>query len=229
MPACRRSSISRARRTSNRSTCCGRRRSACRKMALASRSDTISDVILPLRVVPQDAGKPVVLAAQARLRDLREALRAGRRRSPSSRLPTGHAGAGREVRARRVAARRTARLLPPRRVCRTRLALGEGTTLVIRSVRREDGPHAARRASTSRRRRHAGRPVRRRARRAEWALPVAEPDRRRTGRTAALRLRARRCAARRQIRTARASRSRRSARDTRDRGHHPSRLIRRAR
>ena len=36
------------------------------------------DVIFPLRIVPQDRGKPVTLRAEARLCGLREALRAGR-------------------------------------------------------------------------------------------------------------------------------------------------------
>ena len=90
--------------TSSRSTCCGRRRSALPKPA-APRSDIRRGVIFPLRIVPQDAGKPVVAAAQARLCDLREAVRAG--------------GRARRADAWRAAARRRMpRWRPPRRGCR---------------------------------------------------------------------------------------------------------------
>ena len=41
------------------------------------------NVIFPLRVVPRQKGKPVTLRAQARLRGVREAVRAGRGQAPN--------------------------------------------------------------------------------------------------------------------------------------------------
>ena len=84
------------------------------------------DVILPLHVVPQDAGKPVTLRSQARLCGVREALRAGR----------GQAGAAADRRRERATTRPSAR---PRRGCRSRAAIGDGGTPSIRAVRREAG------------------------------------------------------------------------------------------
>ena len=77
-PACRHNSISPARATSSRSTCCGRRRE--RMVDAGGTSIGYSaGVIFPLRIVPQEAGKPVRAAPAAAIRDLRKALRAGRR------------------------------------------------------------------------------------------------------------------------------------------------------
>ena len=59
-PACRRASISRDHRTSNRSTCCGRRRKRLPEGGMTAIGYD-RDVILPLRIVPQDPAKPVVL------------------------------------------------------------------------------------------------------------------------------------------------------------------------
>ena len=144
------------------------------------------DVILPLRIVPQDRGKPVALRlkldyaiceklcvpaeAKAEL-----ALEAGPASQDAALAAAEGAGA------EKAGARR-------------------GAAGSIRSVRREDGSAPAARLGRCRgARRNAGRSVRRGADAAMGAA-AADRRRRRAGRAAAFRLRARRRAARGQVR-----------------------------
>ena len=110
---------------------------------LVRRSAIPRGVIFPLRVVPQEARQAGGAASQARLCDVREAVRAGRRPQRTGARPA-------------AAHRRMLRSPPPRRACRSRSRLGEGGDLAIRSVRREHGA-AQGRASSSTSRRPRGR------------------------------------------------------------------------
>ena len=106
------------------STCCGPRRSAWSTPA-ARRSDIRNGVIFPLRIVPQEAGKPVALRLQLQYAICEKLCVPAEGRSELT-LAGG--------RASQDAALTAAEGRVPKR-----LNLGEGGDLSIRSVRREPG------------------------------------------------------------------------------------------
>ena len=173
------------------------------------------DVILPLRHRAAGSGQAGRAAAQARLRDLREAVRAGRRQGRACSRPRRRAHRtplidGRSARAEEGRRSARARASPSARCSGTAARTSRASSSTLRHQPAltvdlfAEGPTP------------------------EWALPVPNRDRRGRIGPAALHLRARRRAARRQLsgrpRDPDGGRRRRG-----DRGHDPSRLIRRAR
>ena len=174
------------------------------------------DVILPLAIVPQDPAKPVTLRLKLDYAICEKLC-----------VPA-EGKAELDARRRRRRAQDAALAAAEARVPQ-HAALGDGAPLAIRSVRREDG---------------AGRPrvivdvaapagaevdLFAEGPTPDWALPVPDAGRRRAGGPAALRLRARRRCRPAPSSEGAAHHADRGRGRRRDRGHDPSRLIRRAR
>ena len=172
-----------------------------------------SDVIWPLAVVPLDRAKPVTLRLKLDYAVCEKLCvpAQGKAELALTGRPASRAGALAEAEAR----------VPKK------LALGEGSPLAIKSVRKEDG--AARPRVIVDVAAPPGSPVALFAEgpTPDWALPVPAAMRR-ARRPAAFRVRPRRRTARGQV-SEPAHHAHRGRRERRDRGRHPSRLIRAAR
>ena len=206
IPACRRVSISSARRTCGRSTV--KWPAPHRFSDDGGQSIGYKDhVILPLSIVPADPGKPVMLRL-----DLDYAI-CEKLCVPAEAKAELGAEAATAPPTRRRSRRR-------RRACRSPRCVGAASTPAIRAVTREAGSPRVMVDVAAPTCRH--RPVRRGPDARVGAAP-ARAGRRRAERHAALRLRARRASARRQ-RGGRGIEAHGGGRCGRRRGHIPSRL-----